>query len=99
VEHKNDYSVIAFTETGETKKWQYVHKLNGFALFLTKQHPSWKYFNVYDRRTGQYLKRFYKGNFIPPFLSFFLTFSILFNLYQNTFYNGFNNPATIRILC
>ena len=46
-----------------------VHKLNGFAMFLDKEHSEWKYFNVYDRRTRQYLKRFYKGNLIPDFLS------------------------------
>lgn len=66
--HKNDYSVTVFLSTGEVKKWGYVHKLNGFAEFLNKKHSSWMYMNVYDRREGNYLKRFYKDNFIPEFL-------------------------------
>jgi hypothetical protein len=66
--HKSDYSVIAYLSTGEVKKWAYVHKLNGFAKFLDEKHSSWKYMNVYERRTRKYLKRFYKGNEIPEFL-------------------------------
>lgn len=68
MEHKNDYSVVVFFESGEVKKWTYVHKLNGFALFLEKKHPDWKYMNVYNRREGTYLRRFYKGNPTPQFL-------------------------------
>lgn len=68
MEHKNDYSVVVFFESGEVKKWTYVHKLNGFALFLEKKHPDWKYMNVYNRREGTYLRRFYKGNPAPQFL-------------------------------
>ena len=67
--HKNDYSVTAFFPSGKPKKWKFVHRLNDFASnFLDKKHSDWKYFNVYDRRTGAYLKRFYKGNVIPDFL-------------------------------
>lgn len=66
--HKNDYSVIAFLSTGEVKKWQFVHKLDGFAEFLNRKHSEWQYFNVYDRRNRKFLKRFYKGNAIPDFL-------------------------------
>ena len=66
---KNDYSVIVYLENdNKPKKWSYVHKLNGFSMFLNTSHPTWSYMNVYERRTGKYLKRFYKGNFIPPFL-------------------------------
>jgi len=36
--HKNDYSVIVFFETGEVKKWAYIHKLKGFANILNKKH-------------------------------------------------------------
>ncbi|MBA4275309.1 MAG: hypothetical protein C0430_00900 [Flavobacterium sp.] len=66
---KNDYSVIVFFENEpKPKKWNYVHKLNGFSMFLNKEHSSWAYMNVYERRTGKYLKRFHKGNFVPPFI-------------------------------
>ena len=67
--HKNNYSVIVFfKDKSRPKKWQYAHKLNGFAMFLDKSHSDWDYMNVYDRRTGNYLRRFYKGAFIPPFI-------------------------------
>lgn len=66
---KNDYSVIVFFENEpKPKKWNYVHKLNGFSMFLNKEHAGWAYMNVYERRTGKYLKRFHKGNFVPPFI-------------------------------
>jgi hypothetical protein len=66
--HKNDYSITVFFKTGLPKKWSFVHKLDGFASFLDSKHKDWQYFNVYDRRNGKYLKRFYKGNLIPDFL-------------------------------
>lgn len=97
--HKNDYSIIVFLENSDKpKSWTYVHNLNGFASFLDNKHPTWKYMNVYERRTRNFLKRLYRGNQIPSFLLlFFLTFNIA--VYWATFINGFNNPTTIPILC
>lgn len=86
--HKNDYSVIAFLSTGEAKKWNFVHNLKEFSKFLDDKHPQWLYFNVYDRREGTYLKRFYRGKFVPDFLLFFLTFSFTFNITFNGFINS-----------
>ena len=99
MQHKNDYSVIVFLPDSEKpKKWTYVHKLNGFSMFINREFPSWTHFNVYERRTGKFLKRFYPGQFIPPFLCFFfLTFNNV-HLQVHTFINGFNNTATIPIL-
>lgn len=66
---KNDYSAIVFFEnTTKPKKWEFVHKLNGFSMFLNKEHSSWEYMNIYNRRTRQYIKRFKKGDFVPPFI-------------------------------
>ena len=102
MEHKNDYAVIVYFENTTPKKWQFVHTLNGFSKFLDTKHSTWKYFNVYERRTGKYLKRFYPGNIIPRFLTvipivlalhFFLTFNK--TSCKSTFINGFNNTATI----
>lgn len=103
--HKNDYTCIVYFPDNTPKKWTYVHNLNGFSKFLDKEHGSWKYFNVYERRTGKYLKRFYRGNFISYFLplitflvwsTFFLTFnSNRFHSPANTFNNDFNNAVTI----
>ena len=67
---KNDYSVIVFFEKGaKPKKWTYVHKLNGFSMFLSKKHPNWQYMNVYNRRAGTYMRRFQRDSFVPPFIS------------------------------
>ena len=105
MEHKNDYSCVVFYRNDKPKKWQFVHGLTKFVSFLNEKHTGWQYINVYERRTGKYLKRFYPGNIVPYFLTilplalvlyFFLTFNN--NLHQLTFTNGFNNTATIRNL-
>ncbi|WP_091263164.1 hypothetical protein [Gillisia sp. Hel1_33_143] len=63
---KNDYSVIVYFEDGtKPKKWTYVDKLNGFSMFLHKSHSTWKYMNVYNRRSAKYIRRFYRDSFIP----------------------------------
>lgn len=65
--HKNDYTIIAFYN-GTQKKWAYVHTIVKFECFLTSKHPGWKYFNVYDRRTGVYLRRFYPNSNFPYYI-------------------------------
>lgn len=80
MKHKNDYTCIAFFKQGKPKKWKYVHKLDGFVRFLNQKHSGWKYLNVYDRRTGDYLKRFYPGNHIPGFLTLLLGVCFAFSL-------------------
>ena len=105
MQHKNDYSLVVFFQDGKVKKWQFVHNLNKFVSFLNQKHPHWKYINVYERRTGKYIKRFYPGNLIPYFLSaFFVALALYFFLTFNntprqlTFNNGFNNTATISTI-
>jgi len=66
--HKNDYSVIAFFDNQKPKKWGFAHKLSTFRRFLDSKHPDWLYMNVYNRRTKEYLKRFYKEEVIPDFI-------------------------------
>ncbi|WP_199116637.1 hypothetical protein [Snuella sedimenti] len=66
---KNDYSVIVFFENqSKPKKWTYVHKLNGFSMFLSKNHPTWLYMNIYNRREATFMKQIKKGEFVPAFL-------------------------------
>ena len=66
---KNDYSVIVYFEEGsKPKKWTYVDKLNGFAMFLHQKHPNWQYMNVYNRRSRVFMRRFQRDSFIPPYL-------------------------------
>jgi hypothetical protein len=68
MKHRNDYSVITFLSTGEVKKWKFVHALKGFKSFLDHKHPSWMYMNIYNRRTGEFLKRIGKDQQVPDFL-------------------------------
>jgi hypothetical protein len=63
------YECQAFFSSGFPKKWKYVRDLKSFAEFLSKDHSSWKYFNVYDKANKQFLKRFYPGNSIPKLLA------------------------------
>lgn len=76
--HKNDYTCIAFYENENPKKWQFVHGLSKFVSFLNQKHPNWTYLNVYERRTGKYLKRYYPESIVPYFLSLPLIFSTFF---------------------
>ena len=64
-QNKNDYSVIVFCENDKTVKVSYVHSCYSLAKWLdNSKYKDWKYFNVYVRRSGRFLKRFYKGNYI-----------------------------------
>jgi hypothetical protein len=63
--NKNDYSIIVFDQDEKfLLKWTYVHGLYGAAQSLDKKYE-WKYFNVYNRRSGQYIGRYYRGGYIP----------------------------------
>lgn len=64
---QNDYSVSVFSSSGFLAKYNYVGNLYGFSEFLNKNFPNWQYMNVYARRTGRYLLRYKRGDFITPF--------------------------------
>ena len=90
--HKSKmYACIVFFANGEVKRWKYVRDLKGFGQFLSKDHPLWKYFNVYDKGSKQYLTRFYPGNVIPKLLMV-----ILFLLTQKF---TFSKPLIDRTSC
>jgi hypothetical protein len=97
------YECQAFFPEDHPKKWKYVRDLKSFSEFLSKHHVSWKYFNVYEKGTRQFLKRFYQGNIIPKVLGLFLLLATLKLPYENTSgdttyntsINGFNYSATI----
>jgi len=91
----NDYTCIVFFEDSTAKKWRKIHKLSRFASFLDKEHQGWKYFNVYERKSNKYLRRFYKGNFIPNFLPLLFPLIILiqtltFSIAHSSHYANFN---------
>ena len=66
------YECTTFFPSGFPKKWKYVRDLKSFTQFLSKDHASWKYFNVYEKGTKNYLKRFYPGNVVPKTLGLLL---------------------------
>lgn len=68
MKHKNDFSVVVFFDNEKPKKWKFVHTLKSISIFLNEKHSGWKYFNVYNRRTEQYLGRIYKGSNVPEYL-------------------------------
>lgn len=88
------YACFAFFPDGSVKRWKYVTDLYSFSQFLTKSHSTWKYFNVYEKGTKVYLKRFYPGNPVPKILGAFLLLlltlkftlsEIAFTTYEKTF--------------
>jgi hypothetical protein len=66
------YECQAFFPSGFPKKWKYVTDLGAFAAFLSRDHAAWKYFNVYEKGSKLYLKRFYPGNHVPKVLGLLL---------------------------
>ena len=99
MKRKDDYSCIVFFDNIKPKKWKYVHRLGGFVSFLNQKHSGWKYVNVYNRRTNEYLKRFYPGNLVPDFLNLFLlaltfTFFAIGRPLNSTFSNAFQAVCT-----
>ena len=77
--HKSPmYECTAFFPDGQhPKRWKYVKDLKSFTAFLSKTHSSWKYFNVYEKGSKNYLKRFYPGNLVPKILGLLLIYLTL----------------------
>lgn len=69
--HKNDYTVIVFDrDNNYLCKIEFSHDLFKTSkwLSMSKKYNYWHYMNVYDRRKGTFLKRFYVTDYIPAFL-------------------------------
>ncbi len=62
---QKQYSCIVFFENDTPKKWRNVTNFYSFSQFLDRTYNDWLYINVYDRKTKQYVRRFYKGSYIP----------------------------------
>ena len=70
------YECQVFFPTDFPKKWKYVTDLASFTQFLSKSHSTWKYFNVYEKGTKNYLKRFYPNTAVPKTLALLLLFGL-----------------------
>lgn len=64
---KNDYSVSVFGTGGFLCKYVYVGNVYKFSQFLDDKFPDWEYMNIYVRRSGRYLMRYYRASFIPAY--------------------------------
>lgn len=66
-QNKSDYSFSAFGDNGFLYKKDYSHNIYKDCVWLTnsEKFKEWKYINVYARRTGRFLGRFYRENYIP----------------------------------
>ncbi|RKS98228.1 hypothetical protein BCF58_2369 [Chryseobacterium defluvii] len=68
--NKNDYTFIVFDkENNQLCKVEFVHDCFKSCQWLdqSKNYSHWYYVNIYVRRSGQFLKRHYKGQFIQRF--------------------------------
>lgn len=66
--NKSDYSIIAFSkEYGFLVKVEFSQAVAYTCNWLTNSYKyyKWDYVNVYVRRSGRYLGRYYKGGYIP----------------------------------
>lgn len=63
----NDYSIIIFdSDNHQIAKMQYVNDLYEASKWLDgSKYSDWHYFNAYNRRSKMFLKRYYKGSYIP----------------------------------
>jgi len=96
MQHKTKmFACFAFFPDGSVKRWKYVRNLKSFGDFLAKDHSTWKYFNVYDKGTKAYLKRFYPGNLIPKVLPTLIIFLAVLSTQKFTFNKTFAQRATL----
>jgi hypothetical protein len=51
-------SYICIVKTSETHLKYHVNDLLKFTLFLDTKHPSWKYFNVFNKKTREQIASF-----------------------------------------
>lgn len=65
--NKNDYSIIVFdSQDNQICKIEFCHNLYKASIWLNNsKYRDWSYFNAYNRRSKSFLKRYYKGQFIP----------------------------------
>jgi hypothetical protein len=88
------YECQAFFSSGYPKMWKYVTDLESFSKFLSRDHGEWKYFNVYEKGTKTFLKRFYPGNAIPKVLSLLLLVGLCFHNLHIPMKNTFNKTTS-----
>ena len=67
----NDYCCVAFKHKKGAKNGEkigfmrFVHRLTDYAKYLDRNNVDWYYFNVYNRRNQDFIKRYYHDQEIP----------------------------------
>jgi len=64
---QNNYSCEAFQGSNRTNSMRYVHSITSYVKWLKDKGISWSVINVYNRRTSEFIRRYYKGDYIHSF--------------------------------
>ncbi len=62
---KNDYSVAVYNGSAKGPTIPHVHKISKLTAWLEEKKIPWSVINVYSKRSGVFLRRYYKGDPIP----------------------------------
>lgn len=62
--NKNDYTVICLLDNGKYFKLQYVHSVYAAWQWIERNIYSITHMNVYNRRSGQFIKQYKKGEYV-----------------------------------
>jgi hypothetical protein len=62
--NKNDYTVTAYQGSKKVNTMKFVHDVKKYAQWLDQKKISWAVLNVYNRRSREFITRFYKGEII-----------------------------------
>lgn len=61
MKHKNDYTAVAYLGSRKVNVMRYVHDVRRYAQWLASHGVQWSVINVYNRRTREFITRFYSG--------------------------------------
>jgi len=64
--NQNDYSCTVFLGSRKVNFMKYVGNCYTYASYLDSKNIKWSVMNVYNRRTGEFITRFYYGSYIEP---------------------------------
>lgn len=64
---QNDFSCEAYQGSRKVNHMKYVGNMKSYIEFLERKHITWSVINIYARRSGDFIKRHYKGNIIPTY--------------------------------
>ena len=62
--NRNDYSVTAYCGSRKINSMKYVHNIISYTDWLAKNNLAWSVLNVYERRSGSFIRRFYKNDLL-----------------------------------